>query len=88
MRMVSSEIELLGSYYTLAGPVVPLSECEVSPIPFEERVEAAAEAGYKGMGLLHEDLVAVRDRLGLKEMRHILDANGIPHVELEMLAGW
>ena len=83
-----NDIELLAAYYTLAVDVVPLSENEVSTIPFERRVEAAAGAGYRGIGLLHVDLVATRDRLGFSEMRRILDANGMRHLEFEMLLGW
>src|SRR5947199_9440070 len=61
---------------------------EISPFPFEKRVEVAARAGYRGLGLLHADLMAVSNRLGLSEMRRILDVNGIEHVELEFLSDW
>ena len=61
---------------------------EISPFPFEKRVEVAARAGYRGLGLLHADLMAVSNRLGMKEMRRILDANGMQHVELEFLSDW
>src|SRR6266478_1925360 len=61
---------------------------EISPFPFEKRVEVAARAGYRGLGLLHSDLMAVSNRLGMKEMRRILDANGMQHVELEFLSDW
>src|SRR5438132_5947290 len=61
---------------------------EISPFPFEKRVEVAARAGYRGLGLLHADLMAVSNRLGMKETRRILDANGMQHVELEFLSGW
>src|SRR3989440_7110835 len=61
---------------------------EISPFPFEKRVEVAARAGYRGLGLRHADLMAVSNRLGLKEMRRILDANGMQHVELEFLSDW
>ena len=85
---MTEKIELLAAYYTLAVDVIPLTEDEVSAIPFERRVEAAAEAGYKGIGLLHVNMAATRDRLGFAEMRRILEANGMPHLELEMLGGW
>lgn len=81
-------IELIASYWTLAGDVYPMGPNEVSPFPFEKRVEVAASVGYRGLGLLHADLVAVADRLGLGEMRHILDANDMQHVELEFLTDW
>ncbi len=81
-------IELIASYWTIAGDVYPMAPNEISPFPFEKRVEVAARAGYRGLGLLHADLMAVSNRLGLKEMRRILDANGIHHVELELLSDW
>jgi sugar phosphate isomerase/epimerase len=81
-------IELIASYWTIAGDVYPMAPNEISPFPFEQRVEVAARAGYHGLGLLHADLIAVSNRLGLSEMRHILDANGIHHVELEFLSDW
>src|SRR5436305_12725665 len=61
---------------------------EISPFPFEKRVEVAARAGYRGLGLLHADLMAVSNRLGLSEIRRILDTNGIHHVDLELLSDW
>ncbi len=81
-------IELIASYWTIAGDVYPMAPNEISPFPFEKRVEVAARAGYHGLGLLHADLMAVSNRLGLKEMRRILDTNGMHHVELEFLSGW
>ena len=81
-------IELIASYWTIAGDVYPMAPNEISPFPFEKRVEVAARAGYRGLGLLHADLMAVSNRLGLKEMRRILDVNGMRHVELEFLSNW
>ena len=81
-------IELIASYWTIAGDVYPMGPNEISPFPFEKRVEVAARAGYRGLGLLHADLMTVSNRLGLKEMRRILDANGMQHVELEFLSDW
>jgi sugar phosphate isomerase/epimerase len=81
-------IELAAAYWTISGDVYPFAENELSPFSFAERVEAAAEAGYKGLGLIHADLQATREKIGLKEMRRILDANGMPHVELEFITHW
>jgi hypothetical protein len=33
------------------------------------RVEAAGSAGYIGIGIAHQDLVAARDKIGFREMR-------------------
>lgn len=82
------DIELIASYWTIVGDVYPMAPNEISPFPFEKRVEAAARAGYRGLGLLHADLMAAANRLGLKEIRRILDANGIVHIELELLSDW
>lgn len=80
--------ELVAAYWTIAGDVYPFAENEISPFPFAARVEAAARAGYRGMGLIHADLMHQQDLLGTAEMRRILDANGMPHVELEFLVDW
>jgi sugar phosphate isomerase/epimerase len=85
---VQRTIELIASYWTIAGDVYPMGPGEISPFPFEKRVEAAARAGYRGLGLLQADLMAVANRLSLAEMKRILDANGMQHVELEFLTDW
>jgi len=85
---MSRTTELVAAYWTIAGDVYPFAPNEISPFPFVHRVEAAAEAGYKGVGLIHADLQATRETIGLKEMRRILDANGMPHVELEFITHW
>ncbi len=82
------EIELLAAYFTLAGDVFPFGPTEISPFPFELRVEAAAEAGWKGLGLVHADLQATAARLGLAGMRRVLDAHGMKYLELEFLVDW
>lgn len=85
---MDKNIELVAAYWTISGDVYPFAENEVSPFPFARRVEAAAAAGYKGVGLIHADLQATRQSIGLKEMRRILDANDMPHVELEFITAW
>jgi sugar phosphate isomerase/epimerase len=85
---VANDIELIAGYWTIAGDVYPTGPTEISPFPFRERVEAAARAGYKGMGLLSEDVQATAEKIGFPEMKKILDANGIKHVELEFIVDW
>ncbi len=82
------QIELIGSYWTLAGDVHPHSKAEYSPFKFEDRVQAAARAGFKGFALKEADLEHILKRLSLKDIRHILEDNGIRHVELEFLTDW
>ncbi|RMR33925.1 Xylose isomerase domain protein TIM barrel [Pseudomonas syringae pv. coriandricola] len=86
--MSNQNVELLAAYFTLSGDVYPFGPTEVSPFAFRDRVEAAAEAGYKGVGLIHVDLMSTVDRIGFREMRHILEANGIKHIEFEFLTDW
>jgi sugar phosphate isomerase/epimerase len=86
--MNNQNIELIAAYFTISGDVYPFGPTEISPFSFKDRVEAAAEAGYKGLGLVHPDLMATVDRYGYKEMRTILEANGIKHFEVEFLTDW
>ncbi len=83
-----NKIELIGSYWTLAGAVHPHSEAEYSPFDFEDRVVAAAKAGFAGIGLKEVDLDHILQRRSLREMKSILDDNGLKHVELEFLTDW
>ena len=82
------DVDILGSYWTLAGGAYPHSDHEYSVFDFKERVEAAARAGFKGIGLWHADLEHTLKTRPLKEMKRILDDNGIAHLELEFLTDW
>ena len=81
-------MELLASYWTIAGGAQPHTDKEYSPFDFEDRVVAAARAGFKGVGIWHADLEHVLKSRSLKEMKRILDDNGMKHVELEFLKDW
>ncbi len=85
---MKNEVELIASYWTLAGTAIPHTGPEHSSFEFKERVEAAARAGFKGIGLWHADLEHVLKRRSLAEMRRILDDNGMKYVELEFLVDW
>lgn len=80
--------DLIASYWTLAGGGLPHTDREYSTFEFKERIEAAARAGFKGVGLWHSDLIHVTKTRSLKEMKKILDDNGMKHVEIEFLADW
>jgi len=84
---VDNGIELLASYWTISGGF-PHTDREYSPYDFKDRVETAARAGFRGFGIWHADLERVRQKYSLREMRRILDDNGIRHVELEFLTDW
>ena len=83
-----TEVELIASYWTLGGGALPHTDREYSTFEFKTRVEHAARAGFKGLGLWHADLIHVTRTRTLREMRQILDDNGIKHVEIEFLADW
>jgi sugar phosphate isomerase/epimerase len=83
-----NKAELIGSYWTLAGNVHPHSEHEYSPFDFKDRVVAAAKAGFSGIGIKEADLEYILQRRSLKEMKQILDDNGMKHVELEFITDW
>jgi sugar phosphate isomerase/epimerase len=85
---MAQDVELLASYWTIAGGALPHTEFEYSPFDFRDRVEAAARAGFKGVGLWHADLEHILEQRSLSEMRIILSDNGIEYVELEFLTDW
>lgn len=85
---MKKDVELLASYWTIAGGALPHTDKEYSPFDFKDRVEAAAKAGFKGLGLWHADLDHILERRSLTEMKQILDDNGIKYLELEFLTGW
>jgi sugar phosphate isomerase/epimerase len=80
--------ELIASYWTLAGGALPHTDREFSTFEFTARIEAAARAGFKGVGLWHADLEHVLKSYTLPQMKRILDDNGMKYVELEFLADW
>lgn len=82
--------EFIATYWTHAGRVVPLGTAaeEASPHDFAARAEAAAAAGYCGMGFMHSDLMRIRERYSLAEMRAILESCGLVHLEFEFVVGW
>ena len=79
---------MLAGYWTIAGDRYPMGPSEISPFSFRERAEAAAAAGYTGMGLVYHDIMANAAKMGLGGMRKILDDNGIAHIEVEFLGDW
>lgn len=79
--------ELICSYYTLAG--VSPAEAMASPRTFAARVEAAALAGYTGIGIHIRDYRSLRAAGQTDgELRAILRDHDITHVELEFLLNW
>ncbi len=81
-------VELIASYWTLAGGAEPHTDHEYSLFDFKDRVEACAKVGFKGIGIWHADLIHTVKRRPLTEIKRILDDNGMKHIELEFLGDW
>jgi sugar phosphate isomerase/epimerase len=79
---------LLGLYWTLSGPVEIHSGREWSLFDFPDRCAEAAKVGFRGLGIWHADLEHQLEKRGLREMRQILDDNGLGPIELEFLQDW
>jgi sugar phosphate isomerase/epimerase len=85
--------QLLAACWTVGGDVTHLRNGKVntdrvSPIPFSERVQATAAAGYVGIGLDVDDLRSVVAHHGMAEVKAILARSGLVHLELEALRNW
>jgi sugar phosphate isomerase/epimerase len=80
--------ELYATFWTISGDTTPGLSTEVSPYDFRRRVEAAREAGYRGLGLSISDYIALRERIGVPAMKAILADNGLPLIEFESLFDW
>ncbi|BBX69337.1 sugar phosphate isomerase [Mycolicibacterium psychrotolerans] len=59
-----------------------------SPVSIGERIDAIAAAGYIGMGLIADDIAAVRDSIGLGTLRDMIADAGLTHVEIELIERW
>jgi sugar phosphate isomerase/epimerase len=79
-------IELMNLYWTTSGVFPGVGE--ISRFDFKDRVEEAAKAGFKGIGIWHTDLEHIMLHRPLKDMKLILDDNDMKYVELEFLTDW
>ncbi|HVO49294.1 MAG TPA: sugar phosphate isomerase/epimerase family protein [Steroidobacteraceae bacterium] len=84
---MTQPVQLLGSYWTLAVGADPLGDQRCLH-DFRLRVETASRAGFTAMGFWHTDLAETRRRYSFREMKRILDDNGITAVEVEWLLDW
>jgi len=85
---VKQQIELLASYWTIAGGALPHTDTEYSAFDFKDRVAAAAKAGFKGVGIWHADLNHTLRHRSLQEIQRILEDHGMKYLELEFLRDW
>jgi sugar phosphate isomerase/epimerase len=85
---MTKNVELLASYWTIAGGALPHTDKEYSPFDLKDRAEAIAKAGFTGMGIWHSDLQHILKTRSLHDIKKILDDNGLKHLELEFLGDW
>jgi sugar phosphate isomerase/epimerase len=83
-----NDIDLIAAHWTIAGNAIPGTERDYSPFEFQNRVERAAKAGFKGIGLWHRDVAHVLQTHTLQDMKRILENNGMKYVELTVLLDW
>lgn len=77
--------DLVASFFTLSGA----GFAEPPRHTFVQRCEAAAAAGFTGIGLHAADLARTVDAgLSVDEMRDVLRHNGLSIIEIEFLGGW
>jgi sugar phosphate isomerase/epimerase len=81
-------VELVGAYWTTAGPTQPHVGQEWSNFDFGERCAKAAEAGMKGIGIWHADLAHTLETRSLEDVKKLLDDNGLEYLELEFIWGF
>jgi sugar phosphate isomerase/epimerase len=82
------QVELVGLYWTVSGPVQVHAGREWSLFDFRERCEQAQRVGFAGLGIWHADLEHVLETYTLAEMRTMLDDHGIRCFEVECLLDW
>ncbi len=80
--------EVIGLYWTTSGPVEVHFGREWSLFDLRERCEQAARVGFTGIGLWHADLEHLLEKRTLRELRQVIDDNGLRQLELEFLGDW
>src|SRR4249919_802995 len=84
----AGDIGLIGSYWTVSGPVEVHSGREWSLFDWTDRCAEARKVGFSGLGIWHADLEHVLETRSLQEMKRAFDDNGLRHFELEFLMDW
>jgi sugar phosphate isomerase/epimerase len=85
---MSEEVELLGLYWTVSGPVEVHVGREWSLFDWDDRCAEAAKVGFAGLGIWHADLAHVLKSRSLADMKREMDDNGLKYLELEFLMDW
>jgi sugar phosphate isomerase/epimerase len=83
-----TDVELIAGTWATSGDAAAGTNDDRSPHPFTERITAAANAGFAGVGIGYMDLLEVKHTVGYSEIRKALDDSGMKYLELEMLLNW
>ena len=85
---MGEDVELVGLYWTVSGPVEVHTGREWSLFDWADRCAEASSAGFSGLGLWHADLQHLLETRSLRELKQVFDDNGLRHLELEFLMDW
>lgn len=85
---MGDDVELVGLYWTVSGPVDVHVGREWSLFDWADRCAEASKVGFSGLGLWHADLQHVLETRSLRELKQVFDDNGLRHLELEFLMDW
>jgi sugar phosphate isomerase/epimerase len=85
---VGGDVELLGLYWTVSGPVEVHAGREWSLFDWADRCAQARKVGFSGLGIWHADLQHILETRTLREMKQDFDDNGLRYLELEFLMEW
>ena len=86
---MGADVDLLGLYWTVSGPVEVHFGREWSLFDLRDRCAQAARVGFSGLGIWHADLEhMLGEGRTLREMRSLFDEYGLRHLELEFLGDW
>jgi sugar phosphate isomerase/epimerase len=84
MPDADDDLALMPQFWTLAGDVRPGDGHEIGAWPLSDRVNAAADAGFKGFGFWMPDLFAAEQSDELPALAAGLRDRGIRHAQFEL----
>ena len=86
--MAGSDVELVGLYWTISGPVEVHVGREWSYFDWKDRCAHAKRIGFSGLGIWHADLQHQLESSTLDEIKSVFEDAGLRHLELEFLWEW
>jgi sugar phosphate isomerase/epimerase len=83
-----AEVDLVGLYWTTAGPVEVHVGREWSYFDWKDRCANAQRVGMSGLGIWHADLQHQLESTSLDDIKSVFEDAGLRHLELEFLWEW